>query len=63
MPWTPADAPSHTKLATTDELRRLWARIANDELRQHGDEARAIRVADATVKRAADRQRSRSRFV
>lgn len=59
MPWAPSDAERHTKAASTAQLRELWARVANDELARHGDEARAIRAADAAVKRASERPRHR----
>lgn len=49
MPWTPKDAPSHTKEANTPHLRRLWAAAANAALKEYKDEGRAIRVADAAV--------------
>ena len=52
MPWTPGDAPSHTKKAATEEARRLWAEIANQVLERTGDEGRAIREANAVIARA-----------
>ena len=52
MPWTPDDAPSHTKKAATAKLKRLWAEIANKVLDETGDEGRAIREANAVVARA-----------
>ena len=51
MPWTPEDAPRHTKLATTAKLRRMWAHTANGELDHHGDEGLAVRAANGVVKR------------
>jgi len=53
MPWTPDDARSHTKKATTEKARRQWAEIANQILEQTGDEGRAIREANAVIARAA----------
>lgn len=49
MPWTPDDAPRHTKKADTPKLRRLWSEIANQVLDATGDEGRAIREANAVV--------------
>lgn len=49
MPWQPADAPSHTHKAATEALRQLWARVANETLARTGDEAQAIREANAAV--------------
>jgi hypothetical protein len=49
--WTPADATSHTKKATTAKAQRLWAEVANKVLEDSGDEGRAIREANAVVAR------------
>lgn len=51
MPWTAADAPSHTKKANTAKKRELWAEIANRELRQGASEGSAIRQANAAIAR------------
>ncbi len=58
MPWTSDDAPRHTRKADTEHLRRLWAEVANSVLADTGDEARAIRSANAAVARAARSARS-----
>jgi hypothetical protein len=55
MPWTPADAESHTRKATNWELKALWAKVANECLERTGDEGRAIREANAVVARQAER--------
>lgn len=52
MPWTPDDATSHTKKATTENAKRRWAEIANQVLERTGDEGRAIREANAVIARA-----------
>lgn len=49
MPWTPKDAPSHTKRAKTKHTRQIWSAAANNALKEYGDDARAIRVANAAV--------------
>lgn len=49
MPWTSADAKKHTKDANTAHLRRLWARVANNALKEYGNDAQAIRAANAAV--------------
>jgi truncated hemoglobin YjbI len=54
MPWSLNDAERHTHEATTRELRELWARVANETLERTGDEARAIREANAVIARQAD---------
>lgn len=51
MPWTPDEAERHTHKATTQELKELWAKIANETLARTGDEGRAIREANAVVAR------------
>lgn len=57
MPWTDAEATAHTKAATTPALKRLWAKVANASLKKHGDDARAIREANAAVDAAKGRMR------
>jgi len=52
MPWTPSDAQSHTVKADTAQLQRLWAHVANRVLKISGDEASAIRQANAAVAKA-----------
>jgi len=54
MPWTPDDAGRHTHRATTWELKELWAKVGNDCLERTGDEGRAIREANAVVRRHAE---------
>jgi hypothetical protein len=51
MPWTPDEAERHTHKATTQELKELWAKIANETLARTGNEGRAIREANAVVAR------------
>lgn len=52
MPWEPDDASKKTKLAATPKLRRLWAKVANSELAEHGNEGVAVKAANGAVKRA-----------
>ena len=51
MPWAPSDAEKHTKKADTPAKQRQWANVANNTLDKTGDEARAIREANAVVAR------------
>lgn len=51
MPWSSSDAKSHTKKARNPKLARQWAHVANSALKRTGDEARAIREANAVVAR------------
>jgi hypothetical protein len=55
MPWKSNDAERHTHKATTPTLQELWAKVANERLESTGDEARAIREANAVVARQAER--------
>lgn len=57
MPWTPRDAYSHTKKASTPSLQRRWASIANSILESGGDEASAIRQANAAISGAKNESR------
>jgi hypothetical protein len=52
--WTSDDADRHMHKATTSELKELWAKVANERLEHAGDEARAIREANAVVARRAE---------
>lgn len=51
MPWKPEDAKHKTKKADTPEKQSLWSRIANQVLKDTGDEARAVREANSAIKR------------
>lgn len=61
MPWSPGDAYNHTKKASNPRLQRQWAHVANSELEQHGDEARAIRAANSVVGRRSLKSRKKVR--
>ncbi len=50
MPWTPKDAPAHTKKANTPAKRKQWAEVADSVLAKTGDDAQAIRAANSVVK-------------
>ena len=52
MPWTPEDFRKKHNKNLTDAQAKLAARIANAVLKETGDEARAIRVANARAKMA-----------
>jgi len=51
MPWNPSDAETHTRKAVTEQLKELWAKVANECLERTGDEGRAIREANAVIAR------------
>jgi len=49
MPWTAAEAKSHTKKANTPKKKRQWAHIANAALKGGASEGSAIRQASAAM--------------
>jgi hypothetical protein len=51
MPWNPEDAQKHTRKAKSPHARKVWAKISDAVLSRTGDEGRAIREANAAVKR------------
>lgn len=51
MPWKAADASQHKKGLTSTQ-QKAWAEIANSALKEYGDEASAIRVANAKAPKA-----------
>ena len=51
MPWTAKDASRKTKKAKSPKAKRQWAHVADKVLAKTGDEGRAIREANAVVKR------------
>jgi len=51
MPWTAKDASRKTKKAKSPKAKRQWAHVADAVLKKTGDEGRAIREANAVVKR------------
>ncbi len=61
MPWTPADASSKTKKADTPKKQRQWRDVANSTLARTGDDARAIREANAVVGRSSSKPAPKKR--
>ncbi len=51
MPWTSKDAMKHTKSAKSPAAKKQWAKTADSVLAQSGDEGKAIRIANAAVKK------------
>jgi hypothetical protein len=51
MPWTAKNASSKTKKARTPKAKRVWASVADSVLAKTGNEGRAIREANAVIKR------------
>ena len=51
MPWKSSDAAGKTKAAKSSKAKRQWKDVANGVLAKTGDEGRAVREANAVVKR------------
>lgn len=51
MPWSPNDAKTHNRHADSKKKQRVWSQVANAELAAHGDEGRAIRIANHAISR------------
>lgn len=51
MPWASKDATKHTKAAKSSGAKKQWSKAANSVLKQTGDEGKAIRIANAAVKK------------
>jgi uncharacterized protein YdaT len=51
MPWTSKDVPGKTKKAKSAKSKRQWTDVANGVLKKTGDDARAIKEANAVVGR------------
>ena len=51
MPWNPKDAGRHDKKADTSKKKEVWSRVANKTLVKTGSDARAIRVANAVIRK------------
>ena len=51
MPWKPRDASAKTRKAKSPTAKRQWAHVADEVLAKTGDEGRAVREANAVIKR------------
>lgn len=58
MPWAPDDA-ERFKRDIAEGAKARWAAIANSILKQTGDEGKAIRTANGSVRSAAARRIAR----
>lgn len=55
MPWTSKDATRHTKKAKSKGAKKQWSSVANKVLKETGDEAKAVRIANSAVKKRKKR--------
>ena len=53
MPWKAKDATKHTKKANTSAKKEKFAKTANAVLKKTGNEGKAVRIANAAVKKSA----------
>jgi hypothetical protein len=51
MPWKSSLAKGHTKKAKSPTAKRQWSKVANSVLKSTGSEGRAVRAANAAVKK------------
>lgn len=51
MPWKPSDAPKKNKKVNTPAEKRQWAAVANKVLKSTGNDAKAVRAANAVIKK------------
>lgn len=51
MPWDPKDATRHSRKAKSGAAKRQWSTTANAVLAKSGDEGKAVRIANAAVKK------------
>jgi hypothetical protein len=57
MPWKPSEAKGHTKKAKTPAEQRQWSHVANKILASTGNDASAIRQANAVVAKHPSRKK------
>lgn len=54
MPWTRnSEAAKHTHKAKSPKSKRQWRHVANSVLERTGDEGRAVRSANAVIRKGA----------
>jgi hypothetical protein len=51
MTWKSEDAASHTHKAKGSKAKKQWSKVANKVLKESGDEGKAVRIANAAVKK------------
>ena len=51
MPWHAENAAGHTKKAKSAKAKKQWSKVANKILKESGDEGKAVRIANAAVKK------------
>ena len=51
MPWKPSDAPKKNKKVNTAAEKKQWSTVANKVLKSTGNDAKAIKAANAAIKK------------
>ena len=59
MPWAMQDATHFTKKAKSPAAKKQFAVVANKVLAESGDEGKAIRIANAAVKKRKHKSKKR----
>lgn len=60
MPWKMSDAKSKTKKASSPAAQKQWSTVANKVLAQSGDDAKAIKIANAAVAKRGQRRANKA---
>jgi hypothetical protein len=63
MPWTDKGASRHTKKAKSPKRKMQWRKVANSILARTGDEGRAVRGANAAVKKSTAKKHHKKRTI
>ena len=58
MPFAPKDATAHTKKAKSPKAKKQFAAVANAVLKKTGNEGKAVKVANAAVKKAVAKKKT-----
>lgn len=61
MPWEMSSAMGHTKKASTPAKKKQWASTANAVLEKSGDEGKAVRIANAAVKKHPSKKKPKTK--
>ena len=56
-----SDAPSKTHKAKSKSAKKQWATVANKVLAQSGDDAKAIKIANAAVAKRSKSTKKKSK--
>jgi hypothetical protein len=62
-PWEMSSASAHTKKANTSAKKKQWSSTANAVLEKTGDDAKAIKIANAAVKKHPSKKKPKAKKV